>query len=68
MGICSRIKQFRQEKVLTQKELADIVNVSPQVVSNWERDYTNPDHDDITRLSKAFGISTKNKPAMIGRY
>lgn len=53
-----RIKNLRKELGWTQSFLAKKVNVSPQVVSNWERRYTDPDHDDITRLSKVFEVST----------
>lgn len=49
-----RIKEKRKENNLTQKELAALVNVSPQVISNWERGYT-PEigNEDLLSLSKA---------------
>jgi transcriptional regulator with XRE-family HTH domain len=53
-----RIRDLRKENKLTQKELADKVEVSAQVVSNWERNYTDPDSEDIKGLSKVFGVST----------
>jgi transcriptional regulator with XRE-family HTH domain len=49
------IKKARTEKNLTQKELAKKINVSPQVVSNWERDYTPPNAQDIFALSEVLG-------------
>lgn len=52
-----RIRDLRKEKRWTQVMLAEKVNVSPQVVSNWERNYTDPDHDDIARLAKVFDES-----------
>ena len=58
MTISERIKRFRKEKGLTQKELGDILNKSSQVISNWERGYTTTiNHDDIINLSKAFNKS-----------
>ncbi|MEG6615343.1 S24 family peptidase [Peptococcaceae bacterium 1198_IL3148] len=51
MDIGFRIKTLRKEKGLTQTELAKQVNVSAQVISNWERGYTGIDHDDIQRLA-----------------
>lgn len=57
MSIGKRIKQSRKEKNLTQTELAKLVNVSSQVISNWEREYTSPNNDDIARLSKALEVS-----------
>lgn len=52
-----RIRELRKERGWTQTFLAKKVNVSPQVVSNWERKYTDPDHDDVVRLSEAFNES-----------
>jgi transcriptional regulator with XRE-family HTH domain len=77
MSIGKRIKQSRKEKNLTQTQLAKQVNVSSQVISNWEREYTSPNNDDIARLSKAlevsadFLIGTKGKGLVkeyLGRY
>lgn len=57
MNTGSRIKKFRKQKKLTQKQLADRVHVSSQVISNWERSYTTPDSDDIKSLSIALDCS-----------
>ncbi|CEH28013.1 DNA-binding helix-turn-helix protein [Aneurinibacillus migulanus] len=53
-----RIKEQRQKVKWTQKELAKKVNVSPQVISNWEREYTTPDSTHIALLSKAMQVSS----------
>ncbi len=58
MGIGNRIKLKRNEKRLKQTELAKLVNVSSQVISNWERGYTDPNHGDVARLADALGCST----------
>ncbi|WP_287471604.1 helix-turn-helix transcriptional regulator [Exiguobacterium sp.] len=50
-GIGDRIKEIRKSKGLTQKKLADELGVSAQVVSNWEREYSYPDNDDLLKLS-----------------
>jgi transcriptional regulator with XRE-family HTH domain len=52
-----RIKKLRKKKGLTQAQLAARVNVSPQVISNWERGYSGLDHDDVARLADALDES-----------
>lgn len=51
------IKKVRKQRNMTQKLLAEKVQVSPQVISNWEREYTTPDSDDIRRLAEALDCS-----------
>jgi len=53
-----RIRNLRKVLKMTQKELANAVNVTPQVISNWERGYTKPDSTDLINLSKVFAVST----------
>ncbi|MFY2158227.1 helix-turn-helix domain-containing protein [Cytobacillus firmus] len=57
MSTGDRIKEFRKKNNLTQTQLAKKVNVSSQVVSNWERGYTSPGPDDIVKLSKTLDVS-----------
>ena len=57
MGIGKRIKKMREKENIIQKELANKVRVSSQVISNWERGYTSPDYDDVLRLSEALNCS-----------
>lgn len=58
MGISERIKFYRKEQGLTQKDLGIRINKSAQVISNWERGYTTAiNQDDILNLSNAFGVS-----------
>lgn len=54
-----RIRKKRKELGLTQRDLADKISVSPQVISNWERGYT-PEigNDDLLNLAKALNVST----------
>ena len=57
MIISERIKFYRKEQGLTQKDLGRRINKSAQVISNWERGYTiSINQDDILNLSNAFGI------------
>lgn len=59
MGIGERIKNKRKQMRFTQAELGKLVNVSAQVISNWERGYSNPNHDDVARLAEALECSTE---------
>lgn len=56
--IGSRIKELRKNAHYTQQQLADKISVSPQVISNWERGYTEPSADDIARLSEGLSCSS----------
>lgn len=63
------ISTFRKEKGMTQKELADMLNITDKAVSKWERDISYPDTQTIPKLAEIFGISieelmnTKTTPA-----
>lgn len=55
-SIGSQIKLLRKERKWTQQQLAKNINVSSQVISNWERGYTTPTAKDIAILAKAFNV------------
>lgn len=54
--IGDRIRELRKKRGWSQKVLGEKVNVSMQVISNWERGYTGLGHDDVARLSKVFNV------------
>ncbi|WP_086314409.1 hypothetical protein A5821_001976 [Enterococcus sp. 7F3_DIV0205] len=58
IAIGSKLKELRESKKITQKELAEFLNVTPQTISKWERDKSYPDLDTLVKLSKYFQIST----------
>ena len=51
------ISTLRREKGMTQKELADKLNITDKAVSKWERDITYPDTQTIPKLADIFGVS-----------
>lgn len=51
------IKKYREEKGITQEQLAENMNVTRQAVSNWENEKTQPDIDTLFRISQIFEIS-----------
>jgi len=52
------IKKLREEKKMTQLELADIIGVTDKAVSKWETGKGYPDITLLDPLSRALGIST----------
>ena len=57
MSIGSNIKKIKEEKKLTQENIADMLNVSYQAVSSWERDEYRPDIDNLINLAKKLDVS-----------
>ena len=56
MSIGEQIKKFRTEKSITQEQLGELVGVSTQAVSKWERGGA-PDIELLPALSQALGVS-----------
>lgn len=52
-----RIAKFRKEKNLTQKELAESMNVEGRTVSRWENGTTLPDIFTLKELTKVLDVS-----------
>lgn len=51
------LRQKRQEKNLTQKELSNLLFVSESAVSKWERDVARPDIALLPKLSEILAVS-----------
>lgn len=51
-----RIRVHRVQRGLTQGEFAEIIGVSFQAVSNWERGITPPDVENLMRIAAYFGV------------
>lgn len=52
-----RIKLYRENKRMTQNEVADILNVSPATISKYESGALEPNIESIKKLAELFGIS-----------
>jgi len=57
MSIGKKIKQLRENKGLSQKELADSLGVTQQAIDAWERSITNPRKKSIDKLSSFFNVN-----------
>ena len=53
----TRIKSFRNQKRIRQKELANHLHASFQIISKWENDENEPDVSSLIELSKVFDCS-----------
>lgn len=51
-----KIKEFRTKKGITQEELGQLVGVTTQAVSKWERGGT-PDAEILPRIARTLGVS-----------
>lgn len=67
--ISDNIKSLRKQKGLTQKELAELLHVTSQAVSRWEKGNVEPSVDTISNMAKIFEVTTdeiiggpENKP------
>lgn len=54
----TRIARLRREKNMTQDEVAEKMNLSPQAVSKWENDQSCPDILLLPQLADLFGVTT----------
>ncbi|MFD1125104.1 helix-turn-helix transcriptional regulator [Lentilactobacillus raoultii] len=54
--LSNKIKQYRKEKHLTQKDLAEKMFVSRKLISSWENGHSFPDFQAMIRLSEIFQI------------
>ncbi len=52
-----KISDYRKALGLTQDQLAEKMNVSPQAVSKWENDISCPDISLLPKLAALFGIT-----------
>ncbi len=57
MNIAEVIKQKRQRRNITQAELAELLNVTPQAVSRWEMGVSYPDIAMVPRLSEVLWVT-----------
>lgn len=57
MELGKNLEEERENYHFTQKEVADILHVSRQTVSNWERNVSYPDLESLVYLSDLYHIS-----------
>lgn len=52
-----RLTQLRNDKNLSRKQLADLLNVSPRLIGYWENNQRECDFDMLIKLADFFDVS-----------
>lgn len=55
--LSNNLKNLRRKKDLTQEQVAEFLNITPQSVSRWETAATYPDIEMLPLLGKFYGVS-----------
>lgn len=55
--IGNRIRKYREDRKLSQKQLAELIGVSNSRVSNWEQGINRPDADILAEICRALQVS-----------
>ena len=53
-----KLKELRKDKDLSQKKLANDLNVDQRSISNWEKGIREPDFNTLIRIAKYFDVKT----------
>ena len=57
MNIGNKIKNYRENKKMTQKEIAEILGVEPATVSKYESNTIEPSIENLKKLAEIFEMS-----------
>ena len=64
--IGDKLKSLRSEKKMTQRELAEKLNVSAQAVSRWENDEVEPSLETLGQLATSLSMNCSEKSRPCG--
>jgi len=65
-GIGQRIRTLRKARALTQKQLGELLGISFQAVSKWEKGSCSPELSQIPALCRALGVTADELLGMVG--
>ena len=57
MNLDEKIRKIRKDNKMSQDNLAEILNVTRQTISNWENGKNYPDIETLIKISDKFNIS-----------
>ena len=66
MTLGTNIRKFRNEKDMTQKDLADELHCTPQAVSRWEADEVEPNSNATSLASNSYNDLPSSSVALAG--
>jgi transcriptional regulator with XRE-family HTH domain len=58
MSLGYRLKKEREKRNWSQKYVAEKIGITNTVLSNYERDYRDPDTETLKKLADLYGVST----------
>ncbi len=58
MEFKDRLKATRKQKHLSQDKLAELLGVTKQAISHWERGTREPDHETLLAIADILNVST----------
>ena len=58
MSLGYRLKKEREKRNWSQKFVAEKIDITNTVLSNYERDYRDPDTETLKKLADLYGVST----------
>ena len=53
-----RLRELRNEKDMSQKQIADVLRIRQQSYARYEMDTSEPCYDMLVEIAKYFGVST----------
>ena len=56
--IAKKLKELREQKDMSQAELASILDVAQQTVASWEKEKSSPNYDLLQKIADYFHVTT----------
>lgn len=60
MQLGKNLRMARQNSGYTQAEVSDMLFVSQQTISNWEKEISTPSINDLVKISNLYQVSVDN--------
>jgi transcriptional regulator with XRE-family HTH domain len=64
----AKLKTLREDRFLTQEELAELVGITPLTISRWENSKRKPRFKSIRKLAKVLNVNPKEIDKMIETF